>query len=89
MAKATSTTLENLKALLADFPMDRRQRDSVLENAADMPEEKILAMTRRMRATVDALEAKVRELNGLMRSGEVRVVRESAAATAYQVAVPA
>ena len=38
---------------------------------------------------VKALEANVFELNGLMRLGDVRVVEETTAAMAYQMAVPA
>jgi len=88
-SKATSGTLAELEIPLADFPMDRQQRASVLENAATLPETEVRAMTKRMRATVDALEAKVLELNGLMHMGEVRVVEETTAAMAYQMAVPA
>jgi hypothetical protein len=86
--KTPSRVLEELKIVLADYPMDCGQRASVVENAAKMPEKEVRAMVQKMKATASALATKVRELNELMSSSEVVVIHETTAATAYQAAVP-
>lgn len=83
------TPLAEFKELLAEYPMDDQQRDSVFANAQTLPEPQVVAMIQRMRTTLEQLEAGLSELKKQMPFEEgVEFSSHTSAVAAYAASIP-